>query len=115
MAEAAGLPVVAHSFTELGVAQCAYMHLIASCPNFTLANQTAYQSLTDDVIEGGLMGFEDGCMDLPEGAGIGVELDLEKVGTYAEYYEEHVKGREFSQPWLRRRYMMMQYRRYFDA
>ena len=34
IAEAAGLPVVMHSFHELGIAQCAYMHLIATCPNF---------------------------------------------------------------------------------
>jgi len=52
MAEAAGLPVLTHSFYELGIAQCAYMHLIASCPNFILANQTAYDDLIDDVIMG---------------------------------------------------------------
>ena len=40
MAEAAGMPVVMHSSGELGVAQSAYMHLIASTPNFTLANQS---------------------------------------------------------------------------
>jgi L-alanine-DL-glutamate epimerase-like enolase superfamily enzyme len=115
MAEAAGVPVVAHSFTELGAAQSAYMHLIASAPNFTLANQTAYASLADDIIQGGLLTFENGCMELPENPGIGVELDLGKVATYAEYYQEQVKGREFSEPWLKRRYMMMQYRRFFGS
>jgi glucarate dehydratase len=113
MAEAAGVPVVMHSFTELGVAQCAYMHLIASVPNFTLANQSGYRHLTDDVIKGGLMTFKDGCLDLPEGPGIGVELDQEKVETYARYYQENIKGKEFSQPWLTPQYMLMQYRRFF--
>jgi L-alanine-DL-glutamate epimerase-like enolase superfamily enzyme len=113
MAEAAGVPVVMHSFGELGVAQCAYMHLIASTPNFTLANQTGYHRLTDDVIKGGLLRFENGCLDLPERPGIGVDLDPEKVGAYARYYQEQIKGKEFSQPWLTPQYSLMQYRRFF--
>ena len=113
MAEAAGMPVVMHSFGELGVAQSAYMHLIAVAPNFTLANQSGYHRLTDDVIKGGLLTFKDGCLDLPEKPGIGVELDPAKVDTYAGYYEENIKGKEFSQPWMTPQYMMMQYRRFF--
>ena len=113
MAEAAGVPVVMHSFTELGVAQCAYMHLIACAPNFTLANQSGYRRLTDDVIKGGLMTFEDGCLDLPEDPGIGAELDPQKVETYARHYQDNIRGKEFSQPWLTPEYMLMQYRRFF--
>jgi len=113
MAEAAGVPVVTHSFGELGVAQSAYMHLIASSPNFILANQTGYQSLDDDVITGGLLEFKDGCLDLPEGPGIGVELDPDKVAEFARHYEEHIKGTEFSQPWQSTQYALMQYRRFF--
>ena len=112
MAEAAG-PVLTHSFVQLGVAQSAIMHLIASGPNFTLANQSSYHELSDDVIKGGLLQFEGGCLDLPEGPGIGVELDPERVEMHAQYYQEHIKGREFSQPWLTPEYMFMQYRRFF--
>jgi len=113
MAEAAGVPVLTHSFGELGVAQSAYMHLIASAPNCTLANQSSYRRLADDIIQGGPLAFRDGCLDLPESPGIGVELDPEKVETYARHYDEHVQGKEFSRPWLRPQYMMMQYRRFF--
>ncbi|MCC7354123.1 MAG: mandelate racemase/muconate lactonizing enzyme family protein [Anaerolineae bacterium] len=113
MAEAAGLPVIMHSFSELGVAQCAYMHLIASTPNFTLANQSGYRELADDVIKGGLMSFRDGCMTLPEKPGIGVELDQEKVNHYARYYQEHVKGQEAPDPWSSPQHKLMQYRRFF--
>lgn len=113
MAEAAGLPVLTHSFTETGIAQAAYMHLIASCPNFTLANQTSYRKLADDVIAGGMLTLSNGCMDLPEAPGIGVALDADKVRHYARVDEEHVKGKEFSEPWLDPQYMYMQYRRYF--
>jgi len=114
MAEAAGVPVVMHSFTELGVAQCAYMHLIASTPNFIFANQSGYRHLTDDIIKCGKMNFEDGCLNLPESPGIGVELDPQKVETYAENYQKNIKGKEFSLPWLRSQYMLMQYRRFFE-
>ena len=113
IAEAAGLPVVMHSFGELGVAQNAYLHLIASAPNYIFANQSVYRDLTDDIIKGGLLTFNNGCLDLPEGPGIGVEIEREKMDTYARYYQVHIKGKEFSQPWLKPEYMMMQYRRYF--
>ncbi|HDN62896.1 MAG TPA: mandelate racemase/muconate lactonizing enzyme family protein [Candidatus Bathyarchaeota archaeon] len=111
IAEAAGLPVVMHSFHELGIAQCAYMHLIASCPNFVYANQTAYDDLLDDVIEGGPLKFKDGCMEVPERSGIGVELDEEKVKEYQKLYEE-VRSKltkKFS------KYRLMSYRSFFKS
>ena len=111
IAEAAGLPVVSHSMYELGIAQCAYMHLIASCPNFVYANQTSYDDLADDVIKGGLLKFKDGCMDLPEKPGIGVELDRQKVEKYHAFYEEKVKGTEPSREVPH--YRFMSYRKFF--
>ena len=39
IAEAAGFPVVMHSSAELGIAQAAFLHIIASTPNCILANQ----------------------------------------------------------------------------
>ncbi|MBC7235071.1 MAG: mandelate racemase/muconate lactonizing enzyme family protein, partial [Chloroflexi bacterium] len=98
MAEAAGLPVVMHHFSTLGVALCAYLHVIASCPNFTYANQTGYFRLYDDVLAGGLVPIEGGSIAVPEEPGIGVTLDADKMATYSAAYEQHVRGREFSQP-----------------
>ena len=113
MAEAAGLPVVMHHFSTLGVALAAYMQIIAACPNFTYANQTGYFRLQDDVIAGGLLPFEQGCVSLPKSPGIGVTLDPGKMAAGAEYYQRNVQGREFSDPSRAPEYMMMQYRRYF--
>ena len=112
IAEAAGLPVVAHSMYELGIAQCAYMHLITSCPNFVYANQTAYDDLLDDVIMGGRLEFEDGYMDLPEKPGIGVELDTQRMEKYHASYEEKVKGKE--PPGEVPPYRFMSYRKFFQ-
>ena len=94
MAEAAGLPVVTHTFGELGVATAAVLQLHAAHPNFILDNQTYYWNLEDDVI----------CRRrpaalrraLPSGAagpGIGVDLDRDRVAHYAAYYVREVEGR----------------------
>ena len=53
------------------------------------------------------------CYELPDGPGIGVELDPDRVDKYAEHYQRDVRGKEFSQPWMTPQYMMMQYRRFF--
>ena len=94
IAEAAGIPAVSHSFGELGVAFAASMHLIASCPNFTLANQEdGYRFLTDDIITGGPLRFQGAKVHVPDGPGLGVTLDAEKVNRYAEYYRREIRER----------------------
>jgi L-alanine-DL-glutamate epimerase-like enolase superfamily enzyme len=84
----AGIPIVKHSFGYLGISTAAAVHVMASCPNFTKANQTHLTLLRDDVVDGGLPTFRDGCLDLPEGPGIGVKLDPQRMAKYARYYDE---------------------------
>jgi L-alanine-DL-glutamate epimerase-like enolase superfamily enzyme len=94
MAEAAGLPVVTHTYGELGVATAAVLQLHAAHRNFVLDNQTYYWNLEDDVIEGGLMPFVDGpYLSIPTGPGIGVTLDAERVAHFASLYEREVRDR----------------------
>jgi L-alanine-DL-glutamate epimerase-like enolase superfamily enzyme len=93
LCELAGLPIVKHSFGDLGVTTYAAAQVLATCPNATLANQTHYNLLDGDVIVGGRPEFTDGALTLPPGPGIGVELDPDRVGIYAERYEQ---GGEFS-------------------
>lgn len=94
IAEAAGLPVVAHSFGELGVGFAANMHLIAACPNFTLANQEdGYRELADDVIMGGPLPFRGPVAAVPDGPGLGVTLDPARVKEYKDYYQREVRDR----------------------
>jgi L-alanine-DL-glutamate epimerase-like enolase superfamily enzyme len=87
MAEAAGLPVAAQSLVEGGAAQAMFLHVIACTPNFILANQCVYDNLADDYLTEPLA-IEGGHMQVPEGPGLGVTLDLEKVRQYAEYFQE---------------------------
>jgi glucarate dehydratase len=86
MCEIANVPVVKHSFGDLGVTTLATAHVLATCSNAELAHQTHYQILEGDVIVGGPPVFSEGTIGLPEGAGIGVDLDSELVGEYAETY-----------------------------
>ena len=85
--ETAGLPVLKHSVGELGVAMYAALHVIASTPNFLFANQAYASFLTDDIIEGtGKLEYRGGCLGIPQGPGIGVTLDVDKMGRYSEHY-----------------------------
>jgi glucarate dehydratase len=62
---------------------------MASAPNFTKANQTHYNVLMDDIIEGGVPKFHGGCLILPEGPGIGVKLDRRRVEKWEQYTKDH--------------------------
>ncbi|MBI4501182.1 MAG: mandelate racemase/muconate lactonizing enzyme family protein [Gemmatimonadetes bacterium] len=97
MAEAGGLPVVFHSVGELGLNQMKLVHLAVSTPNATLDHQTLYDYNSDDVIQGGLMPFDEWTMSPPDRPGLGVELDVDRVREYAACYREggglYVTGR----------------------
>ncbi len=87
LCEAAGLPVLKHSLGELGVAMYAALHVLASTPNFTYANQGYASFLGDDIIrDASPLPYVDGCLEVPTGPGIGVELDKERVERYADLY-----------------------------
>jgi L-alanine-DL-glutamate epimerase-like enolase superfamily enzyme len=93
MCEVAGLPVLKHSLGELGVGVYAAVHVMASTPNFTYANQSYASLLADDVVEGGELPYDHGTLLVPEQPGIGIELDDERVERYAELYER--QGHDF--------------------
>lgn len=84
-----GIPVIKHSFGDLGISTAAAKHVMASCPNFTRANQSHLGILTDDIVEGGIEAFMAGCLAVPEGPGLGVTLDRSRVQKYARYFQEN--------------------------
>jgi L-alanine-DL-glutamate epimerase-like enolase superfamily enzyme len=91
--EVAGLPVLKHSLGELGVGVYAALHVMASTPNFTYANQSYASLLADDVVDGGPLPYRDGTLAVPDQPGIGVELDAERVERFSELYER--EGEQF--------------------
>ena len=81
LAEAAGIPCVFHCAHDLGLKTAAMLHVVASSPGFTLANDCTYYGLTDDIITP-LFQIERGTMAVPEGPGLGVTVDEKKVQKY---------------------------------
>ena len=80
--------VAVHSSGELGIQLATMLHLGAVIPNLSFAADAHYHQLTDDIIEGGKMPYENGCIKVPSGVGLGVKLDREKLGKYAELYKK---------------------------
>jgi glucarate dehydratase len=80
------LGVAVHSSGELGIQLATMLHLGAALPNLSFAADAHYHHLTDDIIEGGPLKYEDGAIRVPQGPGLGVRLDRDKLGEYQELY-----------------------------
>ena len=80
------LGVAVHSSGELGIQLATMLHLGAVIPNLSFAADAHYHHLTDDIIEGGLMQYEGGAIQVPDGPGLGVRLDYDKLAEYRELY-----------------------------
>jgi glucarate dehydratase len=85
--EAFGLGVAVHSSGELGIQLATMLHLGAVVPNLGFAADAHYHHLADDIIVGGKISYRDGAIDVPRGPGLGVTLDRERLGRYAELYK----------------------------
>lgn len=82
------LGVAMHSGAEFGIELAAMLHTASTIPEMSFAGDAHYHYLTDDIIEGGLMPYENGCIRVPTGPGLGVSLDEDKMRHYERYYEE---------------------------
>jgi glucarate dehydratase len=81
-----GLGVSMHSNSHLGISFAAMVHVAAAVPELSYACDTHYPWQTDEVIKGGKLRIEDGSVAVPEGPGLGVELDRDALGRLNEQY-----------------------------
>ncbi len=95
------LGVAVHSSGELGIQLATMLHLGAVIPNLSFAADAHYHHLTDDIIEGGKFEYKDGAIKVPDGAGLGVKLNREKLNEYAELYQR-LGGYPYDQDPLRK-------------
>jgi glucarate dehydratase len=79
--------VAVHSSGELGIQLATMLHLGAVIPNLSFAADAHYHHLKDDIIEGGLLAYENGAIRVPDGPGLGVRLNREKLREYHELYQ----------------------------
>jgi glucarate dehydratase len=85
-----GMGLSMHSNSHLGVSLMAMTHCAAACPNLTYACDTHYpwQSERDEIVLGGRIRFESGCVVVPDNPGLGVELDYDQLARGRERYEK---------------------------
>jgi glucarate dehydratase len=79
-----------HSNNHAGVTMAAMIHLAACIPQLTLASDTHYPWLVEDadIIEGPKLELRGGKMRLPEGPGLGVTLNRDRLARAHETYEK---------------------------
>lgn len=84
---ALGIGLSMHSNSHLGVSLAAMAHVAAASENLDYASDTHYPwNLADDVLAGGPLRIADGVLQVPQGPGLGVELDLDKIAELHERY-----------------------------
>ncbi|WP_067925351.1 enolase C-terminal domain-like protein [Alicyclobacillus shizuokensis] len=87
MGKALGVPVYQLFGGELGIQLATMLHLGAVLSNLTFSADAHYHHLRDDIIAGGKFSYVDGCIEVPDGPGLGVTLDPDKLGQYAEEFK----------------------------
>lgn len=80
--------IAVHSSGELGIQLATMLHLGAVLPNLTFAGDAHYHHLEDDVIAGGKMIYQNGAIAVPDGPGLGVSLDRDRLERYAGLYRK---------------------------
>ena len=79
--EAAGVPCIMHCGHDFGPKTAAMVHVAAVCKSYSLANDSTYYGLEDDIITEPLV-IESGQIAVMEKPGLGVEGDPEKLERY---------------------------------
>ena len=95
--EAFDLGVGMHSDRELGISTAAMVHLACAIPNLTYAIDSHYHDQADDIITEPWV-YRDGAFELPNGPGLGVELDRDKLDFYHRHFLDNAEVNEFYDP-----------------
>lgn len=84
-----GIGLSMHSNSHLGVSLMAMAHVAAATPHLSYACDTHYpwQSAEDEVVAGGRVPIVDGCVEIPDRPGLGVELDHDQLAKGRERFE----------------------------
>jgi glucarate dehydratase len=81
-----GRGVSMHSNNHAGISLAAMTHLGAAMPNLSYALDTHYPWQRDEIIVGGRVKIEDGCVAVPREPGLGVQLDRAALAKAHEAY-----------------------------
>lgn len=98
VAEAFQLGIGMHSDRELGVSTAAMLHMAAASPYMQYAIDSHYHDQLDDIITKPFI-YEQGFFEVPDGPGLGVTLDPDKVEKYHRAYLDQGAINEFYDPY----------------
>lgn len=76
-----------HSNSHVGISLAAMTQLGATIPNLTYACDTHYPWQEDEVVAGGHIHFDDGCVEVSDEPGLGVEVDRDELARLQAQYE----------------------------
>ena len=95
--EAFQIGVGMHSDRELGISTAAMLHLAASSPSLVYGIDSHYHDQTGDVITTPFK-YQKGHLVVPNGPGLGVEVDWDLVRKYNQLYKKQGEVNEFYDP-----------------
>jgi L-Ala-D/L-Glu epimerase len=83
-----GLQICRHTHGELGITAAACHHILLTLPNIVDGNQQTAHMMTDDIVTETIPITHGPNWGVPAGAGIGVDIDPDKLAKYHELYLE---------------------------
>ncbi|NWK46637.1 glucarate dehydratase family protein [Ralstonia pickettii] len=111
MCDTFGLGLSMHSNSHLGISLMAMTHLAAAVPNLTYACDTHYPWQDDEVLKGGKIAIEGGCVSVTDAPGLGIEIDRDALAALHEQYlrcgitnrDDVSQMRKFRPDWTRKK------------
>lgn len=85
-----GMGLSMHSNSHLGISLMGMAHVAAATPHLTYACDTHYpwQEAKDEVVLGGRVPIVDGCVEITDRPGLGVEIDYDQLARGNERYHK---------------------------
>jgi glucarate dehydratase len=86
-----------HSDRELGLSTAAMLHLAAATPSLAYAIDSHYHDQVGDILTEPFV-YREGFLEVPDGPGLGVEVDWDAVEKYNRLYQKEGQVNEFYDP-----------------
>ena len=83
---------------DLGIMTAAYLHVVAATPWITEASQSLFRWQVGDVVKDGPFRQTNDTVRVPEGDGLGVELDPAAMKRWAKHFAENGPISHFHDP-----------------
>lgn len=89
---------------DAGICTAAYLHLSAAMPHLSEPSQSLFRWQIADVIVGGPFKQVDNVVRVPDGPGLGVELDRDALARWHQHYVDNGPLDHYLDPWSGGRY-----------